>query len=81
MKNVDIIRDKVKDGLEISDAVYLLHESQFTITESMRFLVEEYRIGLGEAKRVVSNHPVWSDVVEASKPLQADIANIAQRSK
>ena len=81
MKNIDFIRDRVKKGLAIVDAVSLLYESQFTITESMKFLVEEYRIGLAEAKMVVSNHPVWNDVVEASKPLQADIVDISEQLK
>ena len=67
------IRSKIKDGMTIEEAIPELHSKAFTIVESMRFLVEEYGISLGEAKNLVSNHVVWNEVVEAAKPLHEEL--------
>ena len=69
---VSPIREKVKQGLSVDEAIYMLHQHNLTITQSMKFLVEEYSIGLGKAKELVSNHPVWRDIVKASEPLQEE---------
>ena len=49
------------------------HQYQCSITESMRFLVSEYHIKLGDAKNQVSSHPVWHDVMTASKLLHDNL--------
>ena len=56
----DSIREKVRSGLSVDEAIRLLHQNEFTITQSMKFLVDEYRISLSEAKNLVSNHPIFS---------------------
>ncbi|MFS1290584.1 MULTISPECIES: hypothetical protein [unclassified Pseudomonas] len=75
------IRRKVKEGLEVGEAVILLHGLGFTVVESMRFLVDEYGLTLAEAKRIVSGSPVWSEVVAAAAPLQDDIVNFLGEDK
>jgi hypothetical protein len=71
----DSIREKVRSGLSVDEAIRLLHQNEFTITQSMKFLVDEYRISLSEAKNLVSNHPIWQVVVEASEPLKDELIN------
>jgi hypothetical protein len=78
---IKLLREEVKNGLDIDEAIRKLHRYQYSITESMKFLVSEYRIGLGEAKNQVSNHPVWHDVVEASKPLHDDLVEESQKNR
>lgn len=78
---VELLRDKVKNGLDIDEAIRQLHRNKCSITESMKFLVYEYQIGLRDAKNKVSNHPVWRDVVDASKPLHDEFIEKSQRSR
>jgi hypothetical protein len=73
--DVDSIREKVKQGLSVDEAIHMLHQHNLTITQSMKFLVEEYSIGLAEAKELVSSHPVWQDVVRASEPLKEEFVD------
>lgn len=73
------IRAKVNNGLNIDEVIYLLHQNHFTITQSMKFLVEEFDIRLAEAKKLVSCHPVWYDVVEASEPLKEELINSIEK--
>ena len=78
-EKIKLLQSEVKDGLDIDEAILKLHQYEFSITESMKFLVSEYQVGLGEAKSLVSNHPAWSEVVEASKPLHDDLVREAKK--
>jgi hypothetical protein len=78
---IELLREEVSNGLDIDEAIGKLHQYQCSIVESMKFLVSEYQIGLGDAKNQVSNHPVWRDVVDASKPLHDDLVKESQRNQ
>ncbi|MEW8659803.1 MAG: hypothetical protein AB2603_15905 [Candidatus Thiodiazotropha endolucinida] len=73
--DVNSIREMVKQGLSVDEAIHMLHQHNLTITQSMKFLVEEYSIGLAEAKGLVANHPVWHDIVKASEPLKEELVD------
>ena len=75
---MELLREEVRNGLDIDEAIRRLHQYQCSITESMKFLVSEYQIGLGDAKIQVSSHPVWHDVVDASKPLHDEFIEESQ---
>lgn len=81
MKDMAEINKKVREGLGSGDAVLLLHGLGFTITESIRFLVEEYGCTLADAKRFVSESPVWKPVVDASIPLHREIVECLGKGK
>lgn len=70
---INLLQEEVKNGLDIDEAIRRLHQYQCSITESMRFLVSEYHIKLGDAKNQVSSHPVWHDVMTASKLLHDNL--------
>jgi ribosomal protein L7/L12 len=72
--SMNLIREKIKNGLSVNDAIVHLHQ-QTTIIQSIKFIVEEYNMSLAEAKELVSNHPIWKDVVLASEPIKEDIIN------
>jgi len=80
-EKIKLLQAEVKEGLDIDEAIRKLHQYKFSITETMRFLVSEYRVGLGEAKSLVSSHPVWSEVVEASKPLHDELVREAKKHR
>lgn len=63
----------MKNGLDIDDLISELYQHDYTIIESIRFLVSEYNMGLQEAKTQVANHPLWRDVVEAAQPLHEEL--------
>lgn len=81
MKDVTEIKKKVREGLGSDDAVLLLHGLGFTIIESIKFLVEEYGYTLADAKRFVSENPVWKPVVDASIPLHGEIIECLGKEK
>jgi len=68
-----------KEGAGLNDLIPWIKSQGFTITESMKIIMGVYGISLGEAKRVVVQHPVWSDIVEASLPLHDEIENGERR--
>ncbi|WP_152644495.1 hypothetical protein [Pseudomonas sp. FeS53a] len=81
MKDMAEINKKVREGLGSGDVVLLLHGLGFSITESIRFLVEEYGCTLADAKRFVSESPVWKPVVDASIPLHREIVECLGKGK
>lgn len=70
---LESISIKVKENLPVEEAVVLLHKEGCTIVESISFIVSEYKISLKDAKEIVSNHSVWNEVVQASKPMQDEL--------
>ncbi|MBC7684184.1 MAG: hypothetical protein H7176_03025 [Bdellovibrionales bacterium] len=46
---------------------------KLTIVETIKLVRERFQISLAQAKDVVSNHPSWQLVVEASAPLKSEI--------
>lgn len=50
-----------------------MHQSGFSIMETIKAVMREYKLSLGEAKNVVSNHPSWSLMVKAAQSLYDDL--------
>lgn len=67
-KEVEYLKKEVKKGLEVNDAITQLDQLDFSITETMKFLISEYKISLREAKELVSEHPAWSSLVTETAP-------------
>ena len=72
----NLLREEVKNGLNIDEAIRRLYQYEYSIVESMKFLVSEYKIGLGDAKNQVSSHPIWQEAVSASKPLHDKLIEV-----
>lgn len=70
---LDEIRSQTQDlaesGAPMSELVVYLHGAGLSIVESIRVLCATLGLGTGEAKRLVAEHPVWRDEVEANEPL------------
>lgn len=81
MKGMAEVNKKICEGLGSGDAVLLLHGLGFAIIESIKFLVEEYGYTLADAKRFVSESPVWKPVVDASIPLHREIVECLGKEK
>lgn len=64
---------EVRDGRSKKEIIELLHDSGLTITESMKIIMDLYKISLGEAKMIVVSHPAWKNVVHAASPLHKDL--------
>jgi phage terminase large subunit-like protein len=64
---------EVRDGKSSEDIIESLHASGLTITESMKIIMELFKISLGEAKMMVTGHPAWNNVVNAASPLHDDL--------
>ncbi|HZR44574.1 MAG TPA: hypothetical protein VFB12_30965 [Ktedonobacteraceae bacterium] len=62
-------QSRVREGEMIEDVIVALHAEGLTILDSIKMVRELYQLSLGEAKQVVSAHPVWKEVVQASEPL------------
>lgn len=56
-------------GAPADELIVYLHETGLSIVESIRVLRQTLGIRTGEAKRLVDEHPVWRDDVEANEPL------------
>jgi hypothetical protein len=50
-----------------------MQKSGFTIMETIKAVMREYNLSLGQAKTVVSSHPSWSLVVKATQYLYDDL--------
>lgn len=72
---LDAARKLKSAGGTMADLIRELHSHDLTIIQSMRFLVQECGVSLAEAKVLVSNHPVWSEIVQASEPLKDEIVD------
>jgi ribosomal protein L7/L12 len=70
---LDTIRLRTQElasgGAPAPELIVYLHGAGLTIVESIRILRQTLGLGTGEAKRLVAEHPVWRDEVQASQPL------------
>ncbi len=81
MNKIDKLKKEIKNGLKIDDAITRLDKFNFTITETMKFLVFEYNISLKEAKECVSQHPAWSELVNQTAPAHEEIIQALSSDK
>jgi len=73
---VGSLRSRLREGASLSDIVAELHASGLTIIESIHVVREACSISLGQAKEIVTSHPVWAKVVRAAEPLHDDLEEI-----
>jgi ribosomal protein L7/L12 len=59
-----------------TDFIAEKHASKVTIMETIKAVMKEYGMSLGEAKTVVSNHPAWATTVSATQPLHDDLERL-----
>jgi len=76
---VDRIRCRLGQGVSPEDVVAELHQNGLTIIQSIRVLRDASSLTLGQAKDIVSSHPVWAEVVRAAEPLHDDLEEIFRR--
>ena len=69
-------RKYIADGESTESIIYSLHQNDFTIIESIKVLRIIYHVDLGKAKALVTQSPVWSDVVESHKELHEQLEEI-----
>jgi hypothetical protein len=69
-------RLRVESGVSASTVIRELHDEGFWILESIKLIRSIYSVDLGEAKRLVVNHPVWDEVIEASEPLYDSLEEV-----
>ena len=70
---IESLSNEVKNGLSMDIAIERLHKNDYTITETMKFLVTEYGLSLDKAKVAVSECSVWNQVVESSRVMQDEL--------
>ncbi|MBO6730316.1 MAG: hypothetical protein JJ884_13535 [Maricaulis sp.] len=63
------IRAAIERGQSQDASLWELKRAGATIIEAIRLMRSSYKIGLGEAKVVVSKHPAWKAVADANQPL------------
>lgn len=67
-KIIEKYRKRIRSDWTIEEVINGLHSEGLTITDSMKALRILYGINLGEAKTLVTAHPIWSSVVRANEP-------------
>ena len=55
-----------------------LRQEGITIVESMKVLKEIYKLSLGEAKELVTAHPVWAAEVRSADSLHEELEKALQ---
>ena len=74
-------RDKFAHGASTGDLIAWLHSQNLTITESMKALMQACDLSIGEAKHVVSAHPIWADMVKNADALHEEIERVFRREE
>jgi ribosomal protein L7/L12 len=76
---VDRCKELTNQGLNRDDLIAYLHQEGATIMESLKVLMQVFGLSLGDAKQVVSAHPVWKDTVAAAAPLHEELEKEIER--
>jgi hypothetical protein len=66
---IEKYRRRIHSDGSIEEVIDGLHSEGLSITDAMKAVRILYGINLGEAKRLVTAHPIWSSVVRANEPL------------
>jgi hypothetical protein len=57
------------NGAPADELIVHLHGAGLSVVESIRILRQALGLRTGEAKRLVTGHPLWRDEARASEPL------------
>lgn len=68
----------IEQGMSLSDVILYLKREGLSITESIKMVRILYKLPLGEAKQVVSNHRVWETTLRNNEPLHEELVNIVK---
>lgn len=49
------------------------HAAGASIMETIKAVMNEFNVSLGVAKKLVSEHPAWTKVVDAARPLHDEL--------
>lgn len=74
---IEKYRKRIRSDRTIEEVIEGLHSEGLTITDSMKAVRILYDINLGEAKRLVTAHPIWSSVVRANEPFHDELEKYA----
>lgn len=79
--SIETVRYRLGQGVSLEDVVAELHADGLTIIQSIRVVREASDLTLGQAKEVVSSHPVWAEVVRAAEPLHEDLEEVFRQNE
>lgn len=69
-------RQRVREGEPVEQIIASLHADGFTILDAMKAIRALYGLSLGEAKRLVTSHPIWYQVVKANESLHEELVQV-----
>ena len=76
---VNALRELEKQlTLTHSDAIAQLHAQGFSIMDTIYLLVRRYGMRLGDAKDLVSGHPLWVDFAMEADKMHAELIEIIE---
>jgi ribosomal protein L7/L12 len=67
---------RVSQGEPRDDVIASLHADGLSIIESIKAVRTLYGVGLGDAKQIVTAHPVWAEVVRNTQPLHEKMIKV-----
>jgi hypothetical protein len=65
-----LCREALRAGATREEIIRRLHDSGANILDAIKAVRATFCVSLGEAKRLVAEHPVWNAEVKAAGPLQ-----------
>lgn len=79
MDNIDEViyecREKLRQSATCEGLVIYLHDRKINIIDSMKIIREVCRIPLGQAKTIVTSHPIWRVEVQNADVLHEELVN------
>ena len=76
-----ICREALRDGATREEILGRLHARGSTIIDAIKAIRAVFSISLGEAKRLVTEHPAWRAEVEANQPLHDEAERAAAKER
>ncbi len=64
-----LCRHALRDGATREEVVATLHAKGVTVVAAIKAVRAAFSLSLGEAKRLVAEHPAWRAELEANQPL------------
>jgi hypothetical protein len=71
-------RAKLAQGTRLEDLIVPLHDAGLSLVESIWVLTRASGRPVNDLKNLVSTHPVWRDIVEATRPLHEELERFAE---
>jgi hypothetical protein len=65
----------VSQGIDQHALIQAMHDAGVSIGLCIKYIVDLYKIRLGEAKKIVADHPCWKQVHEAHRQLHEEVVN------